>query len=60
MAAISKTNHDIERLSCETLKRPPVWGEARIPCSSGVKSCCDHERKEVIVRRGRCDFDEGF
>lgn len=31
-SAIGMVGREVEKLSCETLKRPPVWGEAVVPC----------------------------
>jgi hypothetical protein len=51
MGAIGKVNHDLERLDCQMLKRPPEWGHAVTPCAGSIVSGCG-------PRRGRCDFDD--
>lgn len=49
MAAIGQVGRQVERLDCECLKRPPVWGEAVVPCG--------HEINERFGRCGGRDRD---
>lgn len=54
LAAIGKTDNMIEKLDCECLKRPPVWGEGITPDTHHTD--CDHRRDfNDFPRRGKCD-----
>jgi hypothetical protein len=55
IAAIGHTDREIDKLSCESLKRPPTWGCAAVPCNTTIETGCGGPR------RGRCnDFDDRF
>lgn len=51
MCAIGGVAHQVERLDCECLKRPPEFGFASVPCMRPVNDC------DFDCRRGRCERD---
>lgn len=56
-ALIGGVNHKIERLECETPKRPPVFAECVTPNTHDI-DCDDRRFRDDFRRRGRCnDFD---
>lgn len=40
-----KTDRDIDRLSCESLKRPPTWGVSSVPCNQVISTGCGGGRR---------------
>lgn len=48
MGAVGHVAHQVERLDCECLKRPPVWGEAVVACGREINE------RGCGCGRGRC------